>query len=134
MTVMRCCTILDKVLRRRTIMDEVARHCRTTIAHYRTVSIDVARCRVTSYGIARSSCDIPHERESQQDFEHDQKLPIHLEIECNVVHSIVGRIRYGLEQKFNLPERFEPRQSKISSWLAKRSPELCLGKPECGEY
>ena len=66
-------------------MDEVARHCRTTIAHYRTVSIDVARCRVTSYGIARSSCDIPHERESQQDFEHDQKLPIHLEIECNVV-------------------------------------------------
>ena len=32
--------------------------------------------------------------------------------------------KYGPEQNYNLPERLEPRQSKISSWLAKRYPEL----------
>ena len=50
MTVMRCRTILDEVVRRR----------RATIAH---ISYDVprrARCRVTSYDIAQSSLDIPH--------------------------------------------------------------------------
>ena len=46
---------------------------------------------------------------------------------CWICHSMVGRIRYGPEQKYNLPERLEPRESKISSWLAKRSTGLSSG-------
>ena len=61
MTILRCRTILDEVVRRRTILDEVVRR-RTildevarSLHRYRTVSLDGAQCRVTSYDIARSS-------------------------------------------------------------------------------
>ena len=91
MTVVRCRTILDWVLWRHTIIDEVVCH-RTSIAQ---ISCDEPRRRtmsyVTSYDIARSSLDIPHERESQQVFEHDQKLPRHREIgpdDCHVVQRL----------------------------------------------
>ena len=60
-------------------------HVVRLLLKYRTMSLDVSRCHVTSYvksyDIARSSYYIPHERESQKVFEHDQKLPRHREID-----------------------------------------------------
>ena len=73
MMVVRCYTILDSVLRRRTIIDKVVV---ARLLH--KISYYEHWCRVTSYDIVRSSYDIPHEWESQK---HDQKLPRYREID-----------------------------------------------------
>ena len=60
MTIVGCRKMRYEFLRRRTILDEVVRRRRATIAH---ISYDVprrARCRVTSYDIAQSSLYISH--------------------------------------------------------------------------